>query len=97
MNLALGGSFLVLGLALSDQVLALFGLLPAWALGGFLAYAGIRHALLVTDLRGGRLVLALGAGAVGVATGNLAVTTAVALLAEHGPGVVRRLRRPARS
>lgn len=94
MNVVLGGSFLVLGLLLADQVLALFGLLPVWALAGLLAYAGVRHALLVLDLRGTRLVVAIVAAAVGVATGNLAVTTAVALAAEWLPRV--RLRpRPA--
>lgn len=91
MNLALGAAFLVLGLVFSNQVLALFGLLPVWALGGFLAYAGIRHALLVADLRRARLGIALGAGLIGVVTGNLAFTTAVALLAEHGRTMFDRL------
>lgn len=89
MNLILGSTFLTLGLVLSDQVLALFGLLPVWVLGGFLAYAGVRHAMLVFDLRRTRLAIALVAGLAGVATGNLAITTAAALIAEH-------LRRPAR-
>jgi sulfate permease, SulP family len=93
MNLLLGAVFLVLGVAFSGQVLALFGLIPAWVLGGLLAYAGIRHALLVLDLRRTRLAIALGAGLVGVATGNLAITTAVALVAEHGRRFARR-RRP---
>jgi sulfate permease, SulP family len=93
MNFLLGSVFLALGLALSDQVLALFGLIPVWVLGGFLAYAGIRHTLLVLDLRRTRLAIALGAGLVGVATGNLAITTAVALVAEHGRRLARR-RRP---
>jgi sulfate permease, SulP family len=95
MNMLLGGTFLVLGLVLSGQVLALFGLLPVWMLGGFLGYAGARHAMLVLDLSGARLVIALVAGAIGVVTGNLAITTAVALVAEHGPrlaGARRRLR-----
>jgi SulP family sulfate permease len=90
MNLILGSTFLIIGVVFGDQVLALFGLLPVWALSGFLAYAGVRHAGLVIDLRGSRLALALGAGLIGVVTGNLAVTTAVALVAEHGPRLWRR-------
>jgi sulfate permease, SulP family len=85
MNLLLGGGFVLLGLVFSEQVLVLFGLLPIWALAGFLAYAGLRHALLVLDLRGVRLMLAVGAAAVGVVTGNLAYTTAIALLVEWLP------------
>jgi sulfate permease, SulP family len=93
MNVMLGSSFVVLGLVFSEQVLTFFGLLPVWALAGFLAYAGIRHAALVADLRGARLGVALVAGVVGIWTGNLAYTTGVALLAEHGPGLARRIRR----
>jgi SulP family sulfate permease len=89
MNLLLGAGFLTLGLVLSNQVLALFGLLPVWALAGFLAYAGIRHAMLMLDLRRARLIVAVGAGLVGICTGNLAYTTAAAIVAEHAP----RLRR----
>jgi sulfate permease, SulP family len=92
MNLVLGGTFVVLGVGFADQVLALFSVLPAWALAGFLAYAGIRHALLVADLRRIRLAVALVAGLIGVVTGNLALTTLVALAAEHG-GAIRRRRR----
>lgn len=92
MNLALGGAFLTLGLVFSHQVLALFGLVPVWMLAGFLAYAGVRHAMLVRDLRGPRLGVALIAGVGGVLTGNLAITTAVALVAEHGRRLVRRSR-----
>ena len=89
MNVLLGSTFLVMGLVLSGQVLTLFGLLPVWALAGFLAYAGLRHAMLVLDLRGARLAIAVVAGAVGIATGNLAYTTAAALVAEHLPRVWR--------
>ena len=92
MNVLLGGSLVVLGVAFSEQVLVLFGLLPVWALAGFLAYAGLRHALLVLDLRGARLVMAAVAASVGVATGNLAYTTALALAAQWAPSLVRRLR-----
>ena len=92
MNLMLGSAFLTLGLVFSNQVLVLFGLLPVWTLAGFLAYAGVRHGLLILDLRGGRLAIALVAGVLGIVTQNLAITTGVALLAEHGPRVARQLR-----
>src|SRR5690606_7566711 len=94
MNVLLGVTFLGLGLVFSEQVLTVFSLLPVWALAGFLAYAGVRHALLVLDLRGGRLALALAAGVVGIVTGNLAVTTAVALAAEGARHLRRFGRRP---
>jgi SulP family sulfate permease len=93
MNLVLGGTFLTLGLVFSNQVLVLFGLLPVWALAGMLAYAGIRHAMLVLDLRGTRLMVAIGAGLTGVVTGNLMFTTVAALVAAHVP----RLRQVART
>lgn len=93
MNVLLGGTFLTLGVVFSNQVLTLFGLLPAWALAGFLAYAGIRHAMLVLDLRGARLAVAIAAATAGILTGNLAYTTAAALLAEHAPRLWRRTRR----
>ncbi|MBI2168843.1 MAG: hypothetical protein HYU28_04980 [Actinobacteria bacterium] len=92
MNVLLGGTLLVLGLVFSHQVLALFGLLPVWALAGFLAYAGLRHALLVLDLRGRVLVMAVLAAGAGILFSNLAVTTGVALVAEHA-GRLTRLRR----
>jgi len=76
----------------SAQVLVLFGLLPAWTLAGFLAYAGLRHALLVLDLRGTPLVVAVVAAAAGIWTSNLAVTTVIALVGAWGPRLVRRIR-----
>lgn len=95
MNWILGGGLVVLGVVFSEQVLVLFGLLPVWALAGFLAYAGLRHALLVLDLRGARLALAIVAAAVGVAAGNLAYTTALALATEWLVRLRCRARRPA--
>lgn len=91
MNVLLGGTLILLGVVFSRQVLVLFALLPVWALAGFLAYAGVRHALLVLDLRGRTLALAVVAAAVGIATGNLAWTTALALGAEWAPRVRERL------
>lgn len=84
MNLVLGGFFIILGLLFSSQVLALFALIPVSVLAAILAYAGLRHALLVLDLRGTALALALIAGTVGVVTRNLAITTVIALIAEYG-------------
>jgi len=93
MNVVLGTAFVLLGVAFPAQVLALFSVLPVWALAGFLAYAGLRHALLVLDQRGRRLTMALVAAGLGLATGNLAITTGVALAAEHGTALVTRRRR----
>ena len=84
MNLLLGGALVVLGLLFAPQLPVLLGLLPVWVLAGFLAYAGLRHAWLVNDLGGAMLLIALVAGAIGAWFGNLAITAALALLAEHG-------------
>jgi hypothetical protein len=83
MNLLLGGTFVILGLAFGDQIPVLLGLLPVWALAAFLAYAGLRHAWLVADLRGTDLAIAVVAGATGAWAGNLAVTAGLALVAVH--------------
>ncbi len=90
MNLLLGGTLLALGLFFAAQVPVLLGLLPVWVLAAFLAYAGLRHAGLVADLRGASLVVAVGAGVLGAWLGNLAITAAVALVAEHGLRLSRR-------
>jgi len=90
MNVLLGGSLLVLGLFFATQVPVILGLLPVWGLAAFLAYAGLRHAWLVTDLRGADLVLAVVAGGLGAWFGNLAITAGLALLVVHGRRLVRR-------
>jgi SulP family sulfate permease len=90
MNVMLGSSLILLGLVLSDQVLVLFGLLPVWALAGLLAYAGLRHAMLALDLTGAPLALAAIAALAGIVTGNLAVTTLIALAAEWLPRILAR-------
>ncbi len=95
MNLLLGGVLLGLGLLFADQIPTIMGLLPVWVLAGFLAYAGLRHALLVTDLRGLDLAIALMAGALGAWLANLAVTAALAIVALFLARRVRRDRRPA--
>ncbi|HLB61917.1 MAG TPA: putative sulfate/molybdate transporter [Actinomycetota bacterium] len=90
MNLLIGGVFLVLGLFFAEQVPEMLGLLPIWALAAFLAYAGVRHAWLAHDLRGTPLAIAVVSGAIGAATGNLAVTAGLALLADHGRRLLSR-------
>ena len=92
MNLVLGGAFLFLGLFFAAQVPVLLGLLPVWGLGALLAYAGLRHAWLVSDLRRSDLLIAVIAGALGAWLGNLAITAALALLAVHSSALLRRLR-----
>jgi sulfate permease, SulP family len=91
MNVLLGGAFLTLGLFFAPQIPVLLGLLPVWALSAFLIYAGLRHAWLVTDLRGVDLVLALVAGVLGASLGNLAVTAGLALLVVHGRRLLPRI------
>jgi hypothetical protein len=90
MNLLLGAALLVLGLLFAAEVPVILGLLPVWGLAAFLAYAGLRHAWLVTDVRGADLLIAAVAGGVGAWFGNLAITAGLALLLVHGRRVVPR-------
>jgi sulfate permease, SulP family len=90
MNLWLGGAFLALGLFFAAQIPVIVGVLPVSVLAAFLAYAGVRHAWLVSDLRGLPLAIAVVAGALGAWYGNLAITAALALLLEHGRQVHSR-------
>jgi hypothetical protein len=90
MNLLLGSSFLLLGLLFAAQIPSILGLLPVSVLSAFLAYAGIRHAALVADLRGAPLLIALVAGALGAWAGNLAITAGLALFLEHGRRALAR-------
>jgi SulP family sulfate permease len=92
MNVLLGVAFLLLGLFFAADVPVILGLLPVWVLAAFLAYAGLRHAWLVADLRGVPLAIAVVAGALGAWLGNLAVTAAIALVAAHGMTLTRRVR-----
>lgn len=92
MNLMLGGVLLVLGLLFADQIPTIMGLLPVWVLAGFLAYAGLRHAMLVTDLREADLWVAVVAGGLGAWGSNLAVTAGLAIVAVAVLGRVRRER-----
>jgi len=90
MNLWLGGVFLTLGLFFAAQIPVILGVLPVSVLAAFLAYAGLRHTWLVSDLRGGSLAIAVVAGGLGAWYGNLAITAALALALEHGRRALRR-------
>ncbi|MEX2406954.1 MAG: putative sulfate/molybdate transporter, partial [Actinomycetota bacterium] len=90
MNLLLGSVFVTLGLLFPTQIPLILGLMPVWVLAAFLMYAGLRHALLVTDLRGFSLAIAIAAGALGAWLGNLAVTAGLALALEHSLRFARR-------
>jgi sulfate permease, SulP family len=92
MNELLGASLLLLGLFFATQVPVILGLLPVWGLAAFLAYAGLRHAWLVADLRGVDLILAIVAGGLGAWSGNLAITAGLALVVVHGRRASRLLR-----
>jgi SulP family sulfate permease len=92
MNVMLGSALLVLGLFFAPGVTAILGLLPAWGLGALLVYAGLRHTMLVRDLRGSSLWMAVATGLAGAVLGNLALTAAAALAFDHGRRIVRGLR-----
>lgn len=92
MNVLLGTILLALGLFFAPQVTALLGFLPAWGLAAFLAYAGLRHALLVLDLRDISLPVAIAMGLVGAVLGNLAFTAAGMLVFDHGRRIAARSR-----
>ena len=83
MNLVLGSGLVATGLLYGGKVPEVLGTAPPWLLASLLAYAGIRHALLVTDLRGAPLAIAVAAGVAGAAIGNLAVTAAAAIVADR--------------
>jgi MFS superfamily sulfate permease-like transporter len=93
MNVLLGSALIGLGLFFAPQVPVILGLLPVWVLAGFLAYAGLRHAMLVADLRGWPLGLALVGGVVGAWLGDLAVTAGLTLAVVHGVRGASALRR----
>ena len=90
MNVLLGGLLSILGLFFAGQIPVILGLLPVWGLAAFLAYAGLRHAWLVSDLRGSGLLLGVVAGGLGAWFGNLAITAGLALLVVHGGRLLTR-------
>ena len=82
MNYGLGASLVAIGVLYGDRAPAVLGQLPVVALAALLAYAGARHALLIADLRGAALAVAVLAGTAGAATGNLLITLILALAAQ---------------
>jgi hypothetical protein len=90
MNVLLGGLLSILGLFFAGQIPVILGLLPVWGLAAFLAYAGLRHAWLVSDLGGSGLLLGVVAGGLGAWFGNLAITAGLALLVVHGGRLLTR-------
>lgn len=88
MNVGLGTAFITAGMLSGAQIPQLLGAFPVWVLAAFLAYAGVRHVWLVASLRGLPLGVALLAGTIGAARGNLAITIALGLAYE----VARRSR-----
>ena len=91
MNLVLGTTFIAIGVFFGAQMPDLLGAIPAGLLAGFLAYAGVRHALLAADQRGRSLAIVLVAGLIGAITGNLALTTAIAMIFDHAPRLFRKV------
>jgi MFS superfamily sulfate permease-like transporter len=93
MSLILGGALITIGVVFGDQAPALLGQLPPVILAVLLAYAGVRHAWLVADLRGWRLAAAVVTGAAGAATGNLLVTMLGAMAVTGSAAMLDRSRR----
>jgi hypothetical protein len=80
MNLLIGIPLLILGLGFGATAFSLLALIPVAVLIGLLAFTGVMHSLLVSDLRGFELTVALAMGAIGVATSNLAIALGVGLV-----------------
>lgn len=85
MNVVIGAPLLLLGLFAGPAVLSLLGLVPAAVLAGLLAYTGLMHAALASELRGRELTTAITMGVVGVATANLAWSLAGGLALHWAP------------
>ena len=70
----IGALFLVLALLLDGHVLPILSLIPYPVLGVLVAYVGVRHSVLVRDLRGKEdIFIALVVGIVGLVTANLTI------------------------
>ncbi|HLF69633.1 MAG TPA: putative sulfate/molybdate transporter [Actinomycetota bacterium] len=94
-NLFIGSCLLGAGAIFGRSAVPLFALIPGAVLGGLLAYTGLRHALLVRDLRGWPLAVALLMGAVGAATHDLAISMAFGIILTGLIAIVRSRRRVA--
>jgi sulfate permease, SulP family len=88
MNLLIGVPLLILGLGFGATALSVLGLIPVAILAGLLAFTGVMHALLVSDLRGYELAVAVAMGAVGLWTSNLAWSLALGLVLVWSPSLV---------
>ncbi len=79
--LMMGLICLALAAGLGRSAAAFLGLTPLPVLGAFLAYVGLEHAVLVADLQTRRdYLVALGAGATALVTGNMAWAMAAGAL-----------------
>lgn len=79
MNLLIGIPLVVLGVGFGATAFSTLALIPIAVLVGLLAFTGVMHALLVTDLRGYDLAVSIAMGVVGLLTSNLAVSLALGL------------------
>ncbi len=79
MNLLIGVPLLILGVGFGATALSALELIPIAVLAGLLAFTGIMHAVLITDLRGYDLAVSIAMGTVGLLTSNLAVSLALGL------------------
>jgi SulP family sulfate permease len=93
MNLLIGIPLLVLGLGFGATAFSALGLIPVAILAGLLAFTGVMHSLLVADLRGYELAIAIGMGAVGVWTSNLAASLGLGLILVWLPSLIQEMRR----
>ena len=92
MNLMIGGVLFAVGMLLGPLAIAIMAWIPVAVLMGFLLFAGTLHALLVRDLRGLDLGVALTMGIVGALTTNLAVALLVGLVLHWIPALMRTRR-----
>jgi SulP family sulfate permease len=93
MNLLIGIPLLILGLGFGATAFSALQLIPVAILAGLLAFTGVMHSLLLTDLRGYELAVAIGMGAVGLWTSNLAVSLGLGLVLVWLPSLIQEMRR----
>jgi SulP family sulfate permease len=93
MNLLIGVPLLILGLGFGATAFTALGLIPVAVLAGLLAFTGVMHSLLVADLRGYELTVAIGMGAVGLWTSNLAVSLGLGVVLVWLPSLLHEMRR----
>jgi MFS superfamily sulfate permease-like transporter len=93
MNVIAGGALLTLGILFGPTAFQLFALIPTVVLAGLLTFTGVHHSLLVLNVRGYDLAIALVTGLTGWATSNLTIGLAAGLLLLHAPGLATVLSR----